>query len=91
MELTEQDKKMIDDLRKERDYWPQVRWIMVGCSILISIILFTGLVDTEIMLFAFLILQPLVYSLAKWNGRPEISLLLKLIENQTEDKNLLKG
>ena len=86
MELTEQDRKMIDDLRKERDLWPQIRWIMVGCSVFIAIILFAGLVDVEIMLFAVLVLQPLFYSLSKWHGRSEVYLLLKLIENQTEDK-----
>jgi len=86
MELTEQDKKMIEGLKRKRDAWPQIRWIILSGVISVPIIYFSGAFNLELLILLAIIVYFLSSSLGSWNGRPEICLLLKLIENQTEDK-----
>ncbi len=86
MELTEADLKMIKWLRRQHAGWRSTRVITaVGSAIMVG---WSGLAwlhgESAIAVVALgcMGVFGLSYSLGCWAGRPEISLLLKLVEHE---------
>ena len=89
MEFSESELRMVRWLRQQHAGWRAVRTIILTCSIvsiafagwLLFRVGFTGAVG-----FCFVIAAGgLSYTLGSWSGRPEVSLLLKLVEAQIPD------
>jgi hypothetical protein len=84
MELSREEIKMIRYLRTQHEAWHQTKWIILVGGILFSAISIYGVLKS----FPLLLILPnialsayfLSYSIGGWNGRPEISILLKLAE-----------
>lgn len=93
MQFTDDDQKMIDWLRKQHAAWPAIRMIILVSSLLTAVLLGWLLLSGSegdpvgvFGLYAVLAAWGLSYSLGSWAGRPEISLLLKLVELQQTEK-----
>jgi hypothetical protein len=91
MELSQKEMKMIRYLRTQHEAWHQTKRIILVGGILFLAISIYGFLKS----FSLLLILPnialsayfLSYSIGGWNGRPEISILLKLAElylNQKE-------
>lgn len=86
MQFTEEEKKMIAWLRQQHESWRSVRMIILISSMLSALSAAWDIFNTGFGA------QPLVliviaaygtsYTVGSWAGRPEISLLLKLVEAQ---------
>jgi hypothetical protein len=80
MELNEKERKMVAYLRNQHAAWPVTRWIILVCSLLVLAVAITGYVkEWAFYIFA---VYGLSHSIGCWNGRPEISLLLRLVEEK---------
>lgn len=84
MHFTTEDKKMIVWLQKQHENWRSVRVIILGSSALclaFAVLEFFqrgyGALPLLLLVIA---MYGASYTLGSWSGRPEISLLLKLIE-----------
>lgn len=89
MQLNEQEEKMVDWLRKQHKAWRMNRAIiLVGALFMLYQgvrILWSGQSqDLSLIYFAFSFYF-FSYTLGSWSGRPEISLLLRLIEEKKKD------
>lgn len=95
MQFSDDDLKMIEWLRKQHVNWSGIRMIILVCSILTMVMtgwsLFSGDENhsAEVsLLYIVLAAGGMSYTRGSWAGRPEISLLLKVVElQQMEDKN----
>lgn len=89
MQFSDADLKMLEWLRKQHASWSAIRMIILVCSVLTMLLavwsLFSrsGSDPAEIwLLYLVLAAGGMSYTLGSWAGRPEISLLLKLVEAQ---------
>lgn len=84
MNFTEQDMKMVSWLRKQHAGWKTTRVITLIFSIIGFIFAVSIFLDGKQAIAAIPLLAiacgGLSYTLGSWSGRPEISLLLKLID-----------
>jgi hypothetical protein len=84
MQLTPEDKKIVASLRKQHNGWKTGRFvILIVHSILFAIALWELKTKSEPAAGAALLgisAYGLSYVLGAWHGRPEITLLLKLVE-----------
>lgn len=92
MEFTSDDLRMISHLKVQHSGWKKVRVIILICSIaVIAMSIYEINAESPApAFFNFLILIALgtgglSYSLGGWAGRPEVSLLLKLIEERQKE------
>lgn len=86
MEFTNEEKKMIAWLRQQHEGWRSVRMIILMSSVLCASfaaweIFRTGL-GAQSLLLIVIAAYGASYTLGSWAGRPEITLLLKLIDAQ---------
>ena len=84
LQLTEDERAMVQVLRRQRDSWPSVRYLLVGVAV--ALLLFaawefyvSGWGAVPLIL---LVVGTLAGShvLRNWRGPPEASLILKLVE-----------
>ena len=90
MQFTEKEKKMIRWLKLQDQQWHTTRVITLVGSILIGILAIFAFTSGNsffagISLFG-MSAYGLSYTLGSWSGRPEISLLLKLLEEKEKNK-----
>lgn len=90
MQFTDAELRMIRWLRRQHEGWRGVRVIILGCS-LASLayaiwLAFVRRFDFEAGFFFIVSGWGLSYTLGSWSGRPEVSLLLKLIEANDPDR-----
>jgi hypothetical protein len=86
MELTDRDRKMVAWLRRQDAAWKSTRIITLAGSAFavlwaVSVFIKGKEPIAAIALFG-LASYGLSYTLGSWSGRPEIALLLKLIDHQ---------
>ena len=91
MELSEADLKMLKWLRRQHENWRTTRLITALGSGVVGVFALFGAL-TGASLFAVVALVAistfgLSYSLGCWSGRPEISLLLKLVDHYRTQVN----
>ena len=93
MEFTQKEEKLLKLLKLKHENWKSTKWIIFICSV---IILTFGLLSqfeiytvykTEFPFFIIGGLVGIAYSIGHWNGRPEVSLLLKLLEKEMMENN----
>ena len=91
MELTPNEQRMLRRLRQQHQNWTGIRTITLICTIgLIVMALLAwreGAPWYSLVLWAGLISGLLSYTIGGWYGRPEISLLLKLIDSATGSRD----
>ena len=89
MRFSEDEQKMIKWLRRQHEYWRSTRMITLICSIGLLVYavrgLFHGELDSGTVALFGAAAYGLSYSLGSWPGRPEVSLLLKLVDAQGAD------
>lgn len=88
MGLTEEEKKMVAWLRRQHKNWKSTRVIILICSVMIIGISIYFYLKGEngwhlIPLFITAV-YCLSYSLGSWSGRPEIFLLLKIVDKDED-------
>ncbi|GHU09529.1 hypothetical protein AGMMS50225_10550 [Betaproteobacteria bacterium] len=86
MQFTEEEKKMIAWLRQQHEGWRSVRIIILIASMMCALfaawdIFKTGFGAHPLVLIV-IAAYGASYTLGSWAGRPEVSLLLKLVEAQ---------
>ena len=82
MTLSKHEKKMVAFLQRQHKAWPTTRWIiLISCLLILAAAIF-GFVKESV--FYVLVVYGFSYVLGSWNGRPEVSLLLKLIEDRAK-------
>lgn len=90
MEFNDNEEKMISWLRREHSGWQKTRIIhlvfYITCIFIAFAIPSWGASQTLLMLIG---ACGAGNTLSRWSGRPEISLLLKLIESEKNDKKSL--
>ena len=86
MRFTDDEKKMIDWLRKQHEGWRVVRVIILVSSLVSAMGAAWEFFTTGFGALPLLLMVAAAYgasfTLGSWAGRPEISLLLKVIEAQ---------
>lgn len=84
MPFTDDEKRMIRWLRGQHAHWKTTRAITLTCSLIIGAIAVwrVWLADPIWYLLPLFAISGygLSYTLGSWSGRPEISLLLRLVE-----------
>ncbi len=90
MELSEADLKMIDWLRRQHDGWRSTRVITAVGSAIALVWATHALLQGETVAGVIALMGMgafgLSYSVGCWAGRPEISLLLKLVEQHRNEE-----
>jgi hypothetical protein len=91
MQFTNEDRRMIESLRRQHENWRAVRLIIfvgsLSCAAsAVAEILSNGL-GTLTLLLTVIAAAGASYSLGGWAGRPEIGLLLKLIEEAERSRD----
>ncbi|MGV3681347.1 MAG: hypothetical protein ACO1PM_16725 [Acidovorax sp.] len=85
MQLTEQEQKMVSHLRKQHNGWRTNRVVIVVAAVIMLgqgiRLVWSGQSDLGI-LYCALSFGFFSYTLGSWTGRPELSLLLRLIEEK---------
>lgn len=85
MKLSENEQKMVSLLRKQHEGWKTTKIIILSGSIVFFLVALYGLISGGEILLNSLVFGlsagGFSYAIAGWFGRPEVSLLLKLIEN----------
>jgi len=78
MQLTDKEKEMVARLKYQQKKWPIIRWMMLAISFLVIGLHVVGYTNER----AFFAIGIYIMSLAInwWHGRPESSLLLRLVE-----------
>ena len=88
MEFSNEEKKMIRWLRRQHENWRSTRLILlISCIGLVGLSVcfwLRGETSWHYMPLFFVAIYGLSYTLGSWAGRPEISLLLKLLEEKDE-------
>jgi hypothetical protein len=97
MEFTTDELKMLSRLKAQHAGWKRVRIIILVCSFGLLLLGLVHALDTssEMWLCSILLVglaaRGLSYCIGGWAGRPEISLLFKLVEeHRNEDDRVLK-
>jgi hypothetical protein len=89
MQFNDGELKMMRWLREQHAGWRTTRAIILTGSILIIVcgiwVMFVNGFDLAIAILLVLAAGGLSYTLGSWSGRPEISLLLKLLESQVAE------
>ena len=89
MQFNDGELKMMRWLREQHASWRTTRAIILTGSILTIVcgicVMFVIGFDLAIAILLVLAAGGLSYTLGSWSGRPEISLLLKLLEAQVAD------
>jgi hypothetical protein len=90
MQLTEREEKMVSWLRQQHEWWWTTRVIILFFScLLLGYVVWLYLTNTPLILYIYLIFFAFFgfsHSLGSWSGRPEISLLLKLIDESQKNE-----
>lgn len=89
MDFTESELRMLKKLRLQHKGWKTTR-VIILCGSLIALAyalwrIVRGEVDASHIILFGLASAGLSYSLGGWSGRPEVSLLLKLVEAQRNE------
>jgi len=79
MVLNENERKMVAHLRRQHEGWPTIRWIILLCSF---VALAWSLYEPDQIASLAISFYGLSYSLGGWKGRPEVSLLLKIVDEE---------
>lgn len=86
MQFTKEEKKMLAWLRQQHEGWRSVRVIILTCSILCALFAALDIFRAGFGVHPFFLIliagYGASYTLGSWSGRPEVSLLLKLVEAQ---------
>lgn len=86
MKLSEQEEKMVAWLRRQHAGWRTTRVIILVCSLgLLGYAVWLHLSGQSAWFFLPIVAMAaygLSYTLGSWSGRPEVWLLLKLIDEQ---------
>lgn len=86
MQFTNEEKKMIAWLRQQHEGWRTVRMIILVASVLCAVFaawdIFRTGYGAQSLLLIVIAAYGASYTLGSWAGRPEVSLLLKLVEAQ---------
>jgi hypothetical protein len=86
MQFTDEEKKMIAWLRQQHEGWRSVRMIILVASVLCALFavweIFKEGFGAQPLLLIVIAAYGASYTLGSWAGRPEVSLLLKLVEAQ---------
>jgi hypothetical protein len=97
MEFTADELKMLSLLKGQHAGWKRVRIIILVCSLgllllgIIRALYSSPEIDLCAILLVGLSARGLSYCIGGWAGRPEISLLLKLVEeHRNESDRVLK-
>jgi hypothetical protein len=89
MKLNPEEEKMLAWLRRQHENWKGVRTITLICSVLLGcyalVGAFGGASSYEALPMFAIAAFGLSYTLGSWAGRPEISLLLRLVERAVEE------
>jgi hypothetical protein len=90
MQLDDADLKMLRWLRRQHESWPMTRLIILACSAAsvayAGWLTFSDYFDFQAGFFLVIGGYGLSYTLGSWSGRPEVSLLLKLVEANMPDE-----
>jgi hypothetical protein len=88
MEFSKEEERMISWLRRQHENWRSTRAIILIVSVgligLSGLLWWQGETPWHYLLLFVIAVYGLSYTLGSWSGRPEISLLLKLIEERRE-------
>lgn len=92
MQFTNEEKQMIAWLRKQHEGWRGVRMIILVASLICAAfaaweIFHSGLGALPLLLIL-IAAYGTSYTLGSWAGRAEISLLLKLVEDQERRRDV---
>ena len=96
MEFTTDELKMLSRLKVQHAGWKRVRIIILVCSLGMLLLGIRALYSSPEMYLCAILLVGLAagglsYCIGGWAGRPEISLLLKLVEERrNEDDRFLR-
>jgi hypothetical protein len=85
MELSDTERKMVDYLRMQHKGWRQLRWIMLVGAVVLLVLNVMGK-GGDLALYG-IVGFLLSYVLGGWSGRPEITLLLRLVEERLHEGN----
>ena len=92
MQFTPDEEKMIAWLRRQHAAWPTTRMITLVASILSGIFsaweFYSAGFGALPLLFLLVAVCGLSYTVGSWSGRPEVSLLLKLVDSASERKQV---
>lgn len=87
MQLTREEQKMVELLRRQHASWRTTRAIILICSLACAAFAIwefaTNGFEAMPLLLTMIATYGSSYVLGSWSGRPEISLLLKVIESNT--------
>lgn len=85
MQFTEEEKKMIAWLRQQHEGWRSIRIIILSCSVFLggmaTWFYFRVGYGAYPLVLTLLALYGAGHTLGSWSGRPEVSLLLKLVQS----------
>jgi uncharacterized membrane protein len=92
MQLTESEKKALEQARKLEARWPKTRWIAVAFSLGIVAIAIDNIAIRSTFSLAGTVLLGLGFAqwiviIRMWNGRPTLKLLIKLAIRNEENSN----
>lgn len=89
MKLSEQEQQMVNWLRRQHKSWRTTRAIILFCSTVFLVyaawLYFKNDTSGFFIPIIFFSTYGLSYTLGSWAGRPEISLLLRLIDEQNKN------
>jgi hypothetical protein len=87
MQLTESEKKALEQAKKIEARWPKTRWIALGLGLVmvsIGIIHINSVPDAGGVLLGLGVAQWILIQRI-WNGRPTLKLLIKFAEKNQEN------
>jgi hypothetical protein len=92
MQFTNEERQMIAWLRKQHEGWRSVRMIILVASLLCVAFAASEIVQSGFGALPLLLIVIAAYggsyTLGSWAGRPEVSLLLKLVEAQESARDV---
>ena len=90
MQFSQTEQKLIRQLQLQHNHWRTTRMITLLGSLVAGIFAITGLVSGSTIYGGIALLGVsafgMSYALGSWSGRPEVSLLLKLLKENREDE-----
>ena len=82
MNLSEQEKRCLAQLRRQKAAWPVMRYIIsIGALVFLGAAFFANDRGEQLALGG-LAAGLFSYSMGGWKGRPEVDLLLKVFEDE---------
>jgi hypothetical protein len=87
MEFTKEEQKMIEWLRNQHKGWRTTRMITLVASCMCGVFAIFELIKggSQWLVLGLICSYGTSYTLGSWHGRPEISLLLKLIDERQKE------